>query len=364
MKLICEKERLLNQIQKVQISNIRSHLPILNNILLSAKRDSLTAVGTDMEISIKYEQQMKIEREGSVLLPTRKLIEVINSLSGDINIDVDDNMRTTISSEKFISHLVGMKEEEYPLFPDIKWDTSFVIPIHTLLDMLKKIEFSASQDETFVPFCGIYMALKDGKIVMVSTDGHRLSLAEREVDTDIKEDISIIIPIKSIHEIMKVFRGEEGDVTISITEKEIGIEYNGISFVSRLLEGEFPDYDKVIPKDNLIEVSLDRENLYLVIKRVSLMSSEKKSFVKFELEDNTLSISASSQDLGDAEEDIETEYSGDKIKIFFNPRYITDVLRHTTSEKILLNITQTADKGMIRIPKDEGLLYVIMPMKI
>jgi DNA polymerase-3 subunit beta len=361
MNIICNKEVLINQIQKVQIANIKSTLPILNNILLETKEGYLTTLGTDMDISIKYKGKIDCPKEGAVLLPIKKLIGIINSLSKDVKIDVDENMKANISSEKFSSHLIGIKKEEYPLFPEVDWEVSFNLPLETLLDMLKKTYFSASQDETFIPYCGILMILEEKKMILISTDGHRLSYIKKDIDID--KNIKVIIPIKTIQEVMRVFKGMEGEIKISLTDKEICFEQENLCLISRQLEGDFPDYNKIIPKEGLIELNLGRDNFNSCVKRVSLMADEKRSFIKFNLKKNLLLISTFAQEVGDAREEIDVKYSGKEIEIAFNPKYIIDVLRVIENTEIIFGITAQANKGIIR-QEGEDFLYILMPMRI
>ncbi|MDI6752041.1 MAG: DNA polymerase III subunit beta [bacterium] len=361
MKILCNREVLINQIQKVQIANIKSTLPILNNILLEMNNGYLTTLGTDMDISIKYKQKMDIKEEGAVLLPIKRLISIINSLSKEIEINVDEDYKVSISSENFSSHLIGIKKEEYPIFPEVNWKISFNLLLEDLLDMFKKTVFSASQDETFIPYCGILMILEEKKIILVSTDGHRLSYIKKDINID--KNIRIIIPIKTVQEVIRIFKGVEGEIKISLGDKEICFEQENLLLISRQLEGDFPDYNNVIPKEGLIELNLDRDNLNSVIKRVSLMADERRSFVKFNLKKNLLLINTFTQEIGDAKEDIKVKYSGKEFEIAFNPKYILDVLRILTDKEIIFSITDQANKGMIRQER-EDFLYILMPMRI
>lgn len=361
MKIFCNKEVLINQIQKVQIANIKSTLPILNNIFLETNNGYLTTLGTDMDISIKFRQKIDIEREGAILLPIKRIISIINSLSKEIEIDVDENCKASITSEKFSSHLIGIKKEEYPIFPEVNWKVSFNLPLESLLDMFKKTVFSASPDETFIPYCGILMILEEKKVILVSTDGHRLSYIKKDIDVD--KNIKVIIPIKTIQEVIRVFKGGEGKIKISLTDKEICFEQENLLLISRQLDGDFPNYNNVIPKEGLIELNLDRDNFNSVVKRVSLMSDEKRNSIKFNLKKNLLLISTFTQEVGDAKEEIEVNYSGKEIEIAFNPKYIIDVLRILTDEKIIFGITEQANKGIIR-QEGEDFLYILMPMRI
>ncbi|MEW6681280.1 MAG: DNA polymerase III subunit beta, partial [bacterium] len=228
MKIIYKKNLLLDQLQKTFISNIKTAIPILNNMLISAKEGYLTTTSTDLNISIKYKQKLDIEKDGSIVLPGKKLIEIINNLEDEVIIEVD-NLKTQIKSGRSIFHLMGIEAEEFPAFPEVKWNIEFNISSYVLLDIIKMVIFSASSDETLIPFCGMYLELRDNKIKAVTSDRHRLSIMETNLP--LKENIDIIIPIKVVYEITKVLRGVEGDIKICICDKEIGIETENITFI-------------------------------------------------------------------------------------------------------------------------------------
>ncbi len=361
MKIICKKEKLLDQIQKTQITNIKSTLPILNNIFISAKEEYLTTVGMDMNISIKYKQKFNIQEEGEILLPGKKLIEIINSLSDDIFIETE-NLKAVIKSGKSLFYISGIYPDEYPQFPEIEKKVIFTFNSKILLDMIKTVILSASQDETFIPFCGIYLILKDKDIKLITTDGHRLSIIKRNME--IEENIDIIIPIKTVYEIQKVFRGRDCSINISISDSKIEIEGDNITIISRLLDGKFPDYNKIIPKEeDLININLKRDEFNSVLKRVSLMVSEDNNFIKFDAKDKILSMFARSSEFGEAREDIEIEEK-EEFNIFFNPRYILDILKNCDYENIVFSITKKGDKGVVRVKDNPNIIHIIMPMKL
>jgi len=359
MYITCNKNLLLDQLQKTQITNIKSPLPILNTALFSAENGYLTTIGTDLNISIKYKQKIDIKREGSILLPIKKLIEIINNLEDEIIIEVD-NLKAKISSRRSIFHLIGMSSEEYPCFPDIKWDIEFNISSNLLLELIKMVIFSASTDETLIPFCGINLELQDNKIIMATSDRYRLSIIKTEYRIqNIEYRINIIIPIRAVYEIIKVLRGIEGDIVFCISNNEIGIKTENIIFISRQLEGKFPDYNKIIPKELLKEIELDKDIFYSVLKRVSLINNS----VKFNFGQDKLFMEAES-DLGDVKEEIDIDYKGDEFSILFNSKYIFDILRNISDNKIIFAVSNNIDKGIIKIKDNPNVLYIIMPVRV
>lgn len=360
MKIITKKNLLLDQLQKTLVSNIKSQIPILNNIFLEAKEEYLTTISTDLNISIKYKQKIDIEKDGIICLPGKKLIEIINNLEDEIVIEVD-NLKAKIREKKSVFHLVGIEASEFPQLPEIEWKIKFDIKSNFILNMIKMVIFSASSDETLVPFCGIYLELKDNKIKMITSDKHRLSVIIK--DLDIKENISVIIPIKTVYEIIKVLRGIDCDIKVCISDKEIGIETEDIIFISRLLEGKFPDYNKIIPKEGLREIELDKDIFYSILKRVSLMMKEGDNSVQFCVSVDKLILQAKS-DLGDAQEDMDIDYKGDEFSLLFNPKYIFDILKNISDEKIIFAISNNIDKGIIKIKDNPNLIYIIMPVRV
>ncbi|MEW6679839.1 MAG: DNA polymerase III subunit beta, partial [bacterium] len=198
------------------------------------------------------------------------------------------------------------------------------------------------------------------KIKMVTSDNYRLSVISDNLE--IKDSISIIIPIKAVYEIIKVLRGIEKDIKVYISDKEIGIETENILFISRQLEGKFPDYNKIIPKEPLREIELDRDIFHSVLKRISLISQEGDNSSKFITEKNKLFITAESS-LGDVREEIEIDYKGDEFSILFNPKYILDVLKNISDNKIIFAVSNNIDKGIIKIKDNPNIIYIIMPVR-
>lgn len=356
MKISFKKELLQEQLQKTLISNIRSSLPILNNIFISVEGEYLITISTDLNISVKYKQRLDIEREGSILLPGKKLIEIINNLEGDIVMEVDKE-RAEIKEKNSIFHLFGMSPLEFPQLKEPEWNIEFNILSNILQDMIKMVIFSASSDETLIPYCGIYLELEGDKIKMVTSDKYRLSVIEQKIENR-EQRINIIIPIRAVYEIIKILKGVNGDIKICISNKEIGIETDNIIFISRLLEGKFPDYNKIIPKE-LREIELDKDIFYSVLKRVSLINQES---VRFNVLKDKFLLTAES-DLGDVKEEIDIEYKGEEFNILFNPRYIFDCLRNISDNKIIFAVSNNIDKGIMKLPNNPNFIYIIMPIR-
>lgn len=355
MKISIKKDLLQNQLQKTLISTIRSSIPILNNILIKAEKGYLTTISTDLNISVKYRQKIDIEKEGFILLPGKKLIEIINNLNNEIIIEVD-NLKAEIKEGSSIFHLTGMSHLEFPCFPEIKWEKEFIINSMLLQEMVKMVAFSASSDETLIPYCGIYLEGEDNKIRMITSDRHRLSMIEKTLDIGYK--INIIIPIRAVYEITKILKDIDYDIKVYLSDKEIGIETKEIMFISRLLEGKFPDYNKIIPKET-IDIKLDKDIFYAVLKRVSLMNYKENNFVRFNILPDKFTFIAESE-IGDAKEEIDIIYKGDELSLLFNPRYIFDCLRIIPEREIIFAISPNIDKGIIKIP---NYLYIVMPIR-
>lgn len=356
MKISFKKELLHEQLQKTLISNIRSSLPVLNNIFIKAEGEYLTTISTDLNISVKYKQRLDIEREGSILLPGKKLIEIINNLEGDIVMEVDKE-RAEIKEKNSVFHLSGMSPLEFPQFPEPKWNIEFNILSNILQDIIKMVIFSASSDETLIPYCGIYLELEGDKIKMVTSDKYRLSVIKQKIENR-EQRVNIIIPIRAVYEIIKILKGINGNIKICISNKEIGIETDNIIFISRLLEGKFPDYNKIIPKE-LKEIELDKDIFYSVLKRVSLINQES---VRFNVLKDKFLLTAES-DLGDVKEEIDIEYKEEEFNILFNPKYIFDCLRNISSNKIIFAVSNNIDKGIIKLPNNPNFIYIIMPIR-
>jgi DNA polymerase-3 subunit beta len=366
MKIIIKKNLLVKGVGKVITAvNPRSTLPILSNILIETKdKENIQITGTDLEIGIVSIVEAKNEEEGSVTIPAKKFFDIIKELpEEDIEIQVTKNNSVTIKSGKAFFKLMGLPKDDFPKFPKIDEEKGITIDSAILKECISLTIFAISSDETRYVLNGALFIVKDKKIKMVSTDGRRLAIIEKEINC--KKDFSceVIIPTKALVEINKNAQGEE---TIKLVElgNQFIFTFQNTTIISRLIEGHFPNYEQVIPGEEGIKATINREKFLSTVRRVSLLTSLESQAVKIDvLKNNKMIVSSRSPNLGESKEEISLEMQqGEEIAIGFNPIYIIDVLRNLDIETVTLTLNSPEKPGVIL--GKEGYVYIIMPMQI
>jgi DNA polymerase-3 subunit beta len=367
MKIRSKKETFLENIQLVQITSPKTTLPILSNILIEANENKLTLITTDLELSIKTQTELEILEEGSICVPLKKLIEIIRELEDkeDVLIEVEENNRVVISSKESIFHLFGLPKEDFPAFPEYSQEKSFTISSSLIKEMIRKTVFATAVDEIRYVLNGAFFVIKGNECRMVATDGHRLAFIKKTLSNPIIEESEVIIPTKALTEVNRIIP-EDKDINIFVDKNKIVFQVDDLIIVSRLIEGKFPDYDRVIPKDQDKILKVNNQRLSAMCRRVSLMTSEKTNVLKFDISKNRLKLSSNTPNLGDAEEELEANFQGEDIQIAFNPKYIMDVLKNIEQEEVSIFLKSPSTAGMIKpIEEKEGEEYlcVIMPVR-
>lgn len=370
MKIICSQAELLKGVQSVQaiISN-RVSLPVLANILLETQKDNLKLAATDLEVGIKTEIPVEIIKEGSITIPAKMLFDIVRELPAqDIQIEVTPEYKVILSCGKIVFKIMGLPKDEFPIIPDFKEENAFDISTTILKNMVQKTIFAISNDETRYVLTGVLLQTSNNAIEMVATDGRRLAYINGgKTGKSIKNKLDVVIPSKALREINRLI-GEKEDgknmVKIELTENQISYKFGSTILVSRLIEGKFPNYKQVIPKEHSTELVLDTAKFLSAIKRVSLLAPEKAESIKLELANNKAIISSMAQGLGEAQEEMEIEYKGNKFEAAYNPKYLIDVLKNITTANIIIELSNPMSPGVIRPQSDEEYLYVIMPMRL
>ena len=367
MKIKCKRGLLREGIQKVSnVINPRATLPILSNILLEAEDGKIKFSGTDLEMGISASiQGATIEETGSVTIPAKKISDIARELPDEeINISAKKNNVIQVEAGKVFYRIMGLAADDFPQLPAFSPENKemLVLSQNDLKTLLTMTAFAASNEESRYVLNGILFILKDGKLKLVATDGRRLALAEKEV---LKAEGNlwgkgVILPIKAVRELNRLLK-EEGEVQIYLVEKQIAFVVDETTVISRLIEGEFPDYEQVIPSENNKIVHLDKEEIFSATRRVSLLTSPTSSLMKFTLSKNKALISSETPDLGEAKEEIEVEYQGEGIAIGFNPHYLLDMFRSVPFEKLTLGLQESEKPGVF---KAENFTCVLMPMQI
>ncbi|MFH1201477.1 MAG: DNA polymerase III subunit beta [Candidatus Omnitrophota bacterium] len=363
MRVEISKEDLLKGIQVIQnVINPRSTLPILSNILMETqKENSLKLISTDLDIGIATILPIEVQEAGSITVPAKKFADIIKELPDDIvNIAVKKNNIVNITSRTCQFKLMGLPKEEFPKLADFQDQHPIELEQGVIKEMLELVYFAASTDETRYVLNGILMEIKDKVLKFVATDGRRLAIVKRNLATVFPKDTSVIIPVKTAQELNRNL-GEEGLLQFFLGENQVLFKMGATSITSRLIEGEFPDYNSVIPQPVDNKVKLNRQGFLLALRRASLLSTLDYQAVKLELFKNKMVISKSTPDLGESREELDVEYAGKELIIGFNPYYIMDVLKSLASEIVAFEITDSDKPGAIR---SQDYIYIVLPMRI
>ena len=367
MQFNISKEEFLKGLNRVQGIIEKKHtLPILANVLIEASNDEIIITATDLEVGLKAKYKAEVLNEGKVTVSAKKLFEIIKELPDEkINFNSKNNFWVEIKCKKSIFNLVGLSPDDFPKFPEINTDEN-KIDKKIISEMIESTIFSISNDETKFNLTGIFIKNDDNKLIFVSTDGHRLSLIQRNIENNLNNKFKegFILPKKGIFEIRKLLEHVEENVLIGISDNNFSVKNENTTLIMRMVDGDFPDYKRVIPEKGNNEALINNELFNHALRRISVLSSEKSKGVKINFSKDMITLSSSNPDLGDAKEELDAVYDGDEISIGFNARYIIDILQVVKSENILINLKDNISPGRINPENDEDYLCVIMPMRL
>ncbi|MDB6148559.1 MAG: dnaN [Chthoniobacter sp.] len=363
MKFSVSKEKLLAGLQTVQnVVSTRTTLPILSNVLLRAEAGQVRLTTTDLDVGVSGTIDAQIEKPGGTTLPARRLASIVRELpAAEVQVEVDSKNSATLRCGQSFFKILGLPEEEFPPLPKFDDAKSFSLPQQILRDALKKTSYAISTDETRYVLNGILFSFKENKLTMVATDGRRLGLVDLEVEFPRSQEADIIVPTKCVTELGRLL-GDEGEVKMSVGENQVAFEVGGTLLVSKLIEGNYPNYRQVIPGEAKERITLERELFLNAVHRVSLLSSEKSNSVKLIFTKNNIEIAANTPDVGEARESLAVAYKGRDFSIAFNPEFLMAPLRNLPNDEVFLDLIDEMSPGVIKI--QSPFLYVLMPMRI
>lgn len=363
MKFSVSKDKLAEGLQIVQnVVSTRTTLPILSNVLLQASESGLTLTTTDLDVSVRLTIEAAVERPGATTLPARRLFSIVRELpASDILFDIDSRNGASIRCGASSFKILGLPEEEFPPLPKFENARVFNIAQKELKDGLKKTSYAISTDETRYVLNGVLHSFRDNKLSLVATDGRRLALVDIELEFPRSSEVDVIIPTKAVTELSRLLK-EEGEVKVSISENQVAFELNGALLISKLIEGNYPNYRQVIPGEARERVTLERETFLNCVRRVSLLASDKSNSVKLIFSKNNIEINATTPDVGEARESVPVIYKGKEMTIAFNPEFLMAPLRNLPNDEVYLDLIDEMSPGVIKI--QTPFLYVLMPMRI
>jgi len=368
MNLTISKEQIINGLQAVQnVVSARTTLPILSNVLLRAEGDRLEFTATDLDVTIACGVEAKVKKPGASTVPVKKLFGIVRELANiEIDLEVDEKNNCSVRSGPSFYRINGLSADEFPPLAKFKEDKKVVLAQQTLKGMLRKTSFAVSTDESRYVLNGIYMSLKDHKLTMVATDGRRLALADEELEVADKSQGEFIVPVKTVNELNRLL-SEKGEVEIRYAENQASFTLkdekgSAILIMTKLVEGNYPNYRQVIPSETKERVVLVREEFLHALRRAEIMTSEKSNSVKLSFGKNKLEITANSPEVGEAKESLTINYKGPELAIAFNPKYLIDPLNALPNDEVFVELIDELSPGVVKI--NGPFLYVVMPMRL
>ncbi len=372
MEFTISKENFLKALQKIQgIIESRKTMPILANVLIEARQDRIDMTATDLEVGMKSSYDADVAQEGSITVSAKKLYEIVKELPDAlIFFSTRENDWVDLRCGKAHFNIVGLSPQEFPKLPATENINYISLDSATLNDMVEKTAYAMCHDETKYNLNGIFFRAieTDGKfsLKMVATDGHRLSLAESDFAGASTNDLQkgVIFPKKGIFEIKKLTEDETGEIMLAFMDNSSIIRKGNTVVVMRLVDGEFPDYTRVVPTTNDKVATINRGDFLHSLRRMSILSSDKYKGIKVELNSSGMEISANNPELGEARENLDADYSGETMAIRFNARYLIDVLSILDENEVELHLKDELSPAILKPAKCKDFLAIIMPMRL
>ena len=364
MEVVLDRDAFLKGLQMVHnIVEPRQTLPILANVLMEADGETMRITATDLEVGARVSIPARVASGGALTVSARKLTEIVKELpSASLSLKVGENAGVTMRCAGVSYRLVGMAPDDFPAVVPAAPPAWLRMEAGMLREMLAQTSFAISHDESRFALNGVLFVLQAKEVRFVATDGHRLALATRGVGQGLS-GVSGIVPRKAVVEIMRVLGASE-DVQLAITENQFVMQMPNFVMTARLIEGQFPNWEAVLPRNHPGRLALKRSSLSAALRRVSVMAEERNKPVRFVLASGSLTLSAASHDLGEAEEQLEVDYTGGELTIGFNSRYVLDALTPMEHDDVLFEFKDALSPGVLRSAADEGYCCVIMPMRI
>jgi DNA polymerase-3 subunit beta len=367
MELVVRKNELLRELQLFQgIVERKNTIPILANILIEANDGEVRMLATDLEVALRSKCPASVARGGALTLPAKKLYEIVRALpETDVRIEEDKN-GVKVAADRFDSRMQTLPREDFPTLPEVSGKSRAMLPRNAVKEMVAKTQFAITGEDTRYFLNGAKFVLKPKSLTLVATDGHRLALVEVAHDVGVAEEVGVILPKKTLLELGKLLLDGDGDITFEAGENHLFFEVGVRMLISRMIDGQFPAYERVIPKGNDKLIEFDRERLTSAVKRVALLSNERSRAVKFDIQKGKVEVTSSSSEFGEAREQLAVEYDSTPLAISFNAQYVLDFLNVVDTDVVSLSLKDEVSQAVMKPVGADGYdyTYVIMPMRI
>jgi DNA polymerase-3 subunit beta len=373
MKFKINRDHFTNGLAQVlNVVGTRATMPILSNVLIEADTDHITLTTTNLDLGIRAKIKAEVDTAGAITLPVKRLAQIIGALpSVDVVFDAGSNNQVKIASGGSNFKIVGIAKDEFPPLPEFGDDKSFTLGQEELATMLESVSYAQSSDETRYILNGVYFNFADNKLSLVATDGRRLSVISKEFEVTEKNAGSIILPAKTVLEVLRMLgKGEKLKVAFNDrrasfqinTDKDTSGLLDSIYLYSKVVEGNYPNYNQVIPKETHQRIKLERELFLQCVRRAALVCSEKSNSIKLSLSSNQLEITAQTPEFGEAHESMAIAYSGPNIAVAFNPTFVKQPLEALKKDEIFFEVKDEVSPGVIKTL--ENFICVIMPVRL
>ena len=372
MKFRITKDEFLKGLSRVQsVADRRNTMPILSNVLIESVEGGITITATDLEIGVRGVYQAEVTEPGGVTLSARKLFEIVRELpEEEVSFETSESNWATIKSGSAVFKFTGLPKEEFPTLPEMEGQELVPVDAELMRELIRKTIFAAGDNDTRYVLNGIYMVVADEggtrTIQMVGTDGHRLAILKKDLEGEVAKAAAgtAIIPKKSAAELKKLLDEDEGQLQMAMSRNHIVFKIDSLYMVTRLIEGNYPNYEQVIPAGNDRQVTIDKGALASALKRVSLLSRERTNAVKFNFSGGSAVLSSQNPEMGEAREDVSIEYGGEEIEVGFNAKYILDALSVMDQDKVNLMLKDSLSPCVISPADGGGYRCVVMPMRV
>ena len=370
MELVVRKNDLLRELQFFQgIVERKNTIPILANVLLEAKGDEVRFLATDLEVGLRSRCTASVAKSGALTLPAKKFYEIIKSLpETDIRI-AEDKGGVKVAADRFDSRMQTLPREDFPTLPESGGSLSATLPRAAIREMVAKTQFAITGEDTRYFLNGALFVLRPDSMSLVATDGHRLALVNVPRNGTAaagSEEVRAILPKKTLGELGRLLADGDEDIHYERGENHLFFDVGGRMLISRMIDGQFPAYERVIPKGNDKHIEFERDRLTNAVRRVALLSNERSRAVKFQIEPGKVDVTSSSPELGEAHEMLPVEYSGGPMQICFNAQYVLDFLAAVSTDVVSFDLKDEASQAVVKPVGAEGYdyTYVIMPMRV
>lgn len=343
----------------------RQTLPILSYLLFKAQGGKVLMTGTDLEVEVTVSVDAKIEDGGEIMLPARKLLDICRALPGDAALDLRaDGNKAQIRAGRSRFSLMTMPVSDFPAIQTAEWDVTLRLPQQDLKQLLQETHFCMAQQDVRYYLNGVLLETSGKQLRAVATDGHRMAVSELSLESDLGQTRQVILPRKGVHELIRMLEDNDQPVEVQVSSNHLRVRAPGLVFTSKLIDGRYPDYSKVMPGKQAIHLKLPREGLRETLARVAILSNEKYRGVRITLSEKLLRISTNNPEQEEAQEEIAIDFVDKGFEVGFNVNYLIECLGSLRSDEVVLGLNDPNSSCLIQSPGQASPQYVVMPMRL